>query len=335
MLAAQSLNDFVKAAVKRHPDWTVGVSLWLIEGDQVTQKVEAGADRPLALASVFKLPILFELMRQIDNKTEGLSLSKQLVIHESDKCVGSGSLKSRATGTKVSVDRCVELMETISDNTATDMIFRLIGFESVNVFCKGQGCQSTDIQLTNRAAWLLTLGQSSDVKGKSPSQIAAFWKKQSPSARLAAAHRVEKENERLTLSRFQALENASESQSHEENVLLATTVENFSSSNDLALLLAKLYQKRLLSAKSTQYCLGVLARQKFNTRIPKYLPEGVTVYHKTGTLAGVVNDAGLIDLGDGRAVIVVALVNQIGPGESAAADDFIGTISARAYESFR
>lgn len=334
-LAAETLPDYLKSAVRRHPNWQVGVSVWSIDKTTTVEKNEVGASRPMALASVFKLPVLFELMRQIEGGENGLSLKKQLTINESDKCVGSGRLSQRASGSKVTVDTCVELMETISDNTATDMIFRAIGFESVNRFCKEQGCLHTDVLLTNRAAWLLTLGQFSEINGLEPSEIASFWKKLTSSQRLAAANKVEKENRGLSLRKFQALEDASNQQTHEENVLLATTVENFSSASDLALLLTKLYQGTLLKPNSAQYCLGVLSRQKFNSRIPKYIPSGVTIYHKTGTLAGVVNDAGIVQLPNGKAIVIVALVNNIGPGEDSSASDFIAAISKRAYDTYR
>ena len=40
--------------------------------------------------------------------------------------------------------------------------------------------------------------------------------------------------------------------------------------------------------------LGILLQQQLNDRLPRFLPAGVRVAHKTGTLSGVRNDAGII-----------------------------------------
>ena len=115
-------------------------------------------------------------------------------------------------------------------------------------------------------------------------------------------------------------------------MLVATTVDNLRSSADLATVLSQLYQGKLLNKSLTRFCLGVLSRQQFNTRIPRHLPEGTLVYHKTGTIAGVVNDIGIIEVPDVGSVLVVALVNQVGQGEGAQADEFIAQVARAAYD---
>jgi len=300
------------------------------------ERTEVDGRTPYPLASVFKLPVMIELVRQIEKGQKGLSLDRQLTVTAAEKCVGSGTLQNAANGTPVRVERLVELMETISDNTATDMLFKLIGYQSVNAMMAELGLKNTDIFLTNRQAWLISLGQSSDFKGLSPAGIAAKWKGMNAEQRHAAALRAEKENLKLSLSRFQALEDASAARNtHAEDVLVAGTVDNMASAADLADLLVKLQKGELLNQRWTRYCLDVLGRQKYNTRIPRNLPEGVRVYHKTGTIAGVVNDAGLIELGDGSFLAVVVLVRDVGSGGGSAADQLIGRVAKAAYDHYR
>ncbi|OUC07903.1 hypothetical protein RY27_12175 [Litorilinea aerophila] len=40
--------------------------------------------------------------------------------------------------------------------------------------------------------------------------------------------------------------------------------------------------------------MHILLQQQLNTRLPLFLPEGVPFAHKTGTLSGIRNDAGIL-----------------------------------------
>lgn len=310
--------------IARNSGMRVGAYVKILDTGEVAS---VDGDRPYPLASVFKLPIMVEIARQ------NLPLSSKLVITEREKCIGSGRLQDQPNGTAVRVDRLIELMETVSDNTATDMLFRKIGLDSVNKMMDSIGCLQTDIFLTNRAAWLISLGQSSDFRGLDPRGIAAKWKSMTRVQRRQAAERAEAENRGLTLRQFQAIEDRSAAtNTHAEDVLVATTVDNMSSPTDLGILLEKLIDGKILDERWTEYCLGVLSRQRFNTRIPRLLPNSVRVLHKTGTIAGVVNDAGILELPNGRTVVVVVLVSQVGSGQSSRAERVIADVALAAYQ---
>ena len=56
-----------------------------------------------------------------------------------------------------------------------------------------------------------------------------------------------------------------------------------------------------VDAEARQTMRAILLQQQLNDRMPRFLPPGVPVAHKTGTLSGpwaVRNDAGLLDLGE-------------------------------------
>lgn len=60
----------------------------------------------------------------------------------------------------------------------------------------------------------------------------------------------------------------------------------------------------------------ILLLQQLNDRLPAFLPQGVPVAHKTGTLPGpwaVRNDAGLLDVGDGGVVAVAVFTRTAVP----------------------
>lgn len=66
------------------------------------------------------------------------------------------------------------------------------------------------------------------------------------------------------------------------------------SAADVALLLERLYHGTLLSPNSTAQFLDLLKAQRVNNRLPAGLPAGTTIAHKTGDLAGLMHDAGIV-----------------------------------------
>lgn len=329
----KKLENDIKYLVSQHSSrMRAGVAVYHLRSGE---RVSVDGDRPYPLASVFKLPILLELARQLQAGRQGLSLEQVVTLKETDRCIGSGTLQNQPPGTRVKLSRCVELMESISDNTATDVIFNRIGTDSVNKLLADQGLKNSDIPMTNRAAYLISLGMGSEWRGLSGRQIAQRWKQLDRAQRQKAIDKILAENRGLTLSRFQAAEDASAAQgAYADDVAVATTVDNLASPNDLAELCARLYRGELLDKRWTGYALGILAQCKYNNRLPRNLPEGTVVYHKTGTIAGVVNDAGIIRLEDGTGLVVVVLVRDVGRGSSDTASSLIAKIAALAYDAY-
>ena len=65
-------------------------------------------------------------------------------------------------------------------------------------------------------------------------------------------------------------------------------------SNDVSLLLARLYANKLLSETSNAAFLDLLKNQTIVNRLPQGLPTGTTIAHKTGDLYGYMHDAGIV-----------------------------------------
>ncbi|HEY5683911.1 MAG TPA: serine hydrolase [Acidimicrobiia bacterium] len=83
------------------------------------------ADEPIPLGSVFKLYVLGALALQVD--AGAVSWDDELVITDEAKSIPTGVLQDRDSGSTVSVRRAAELMISISDNTAADLIARRLG----------------------------------------------------------------------------------------------------------------------------------------------------------------------------------------------------------------
>lgn len=82
-----------------------------------------------------------------------------------------------------------------------------------------------------------------------------------------------------------------------------------------ALSLMKLYlliaEKKILTEKDCDAMIKILMDQKFNDKIPKYLPEDVKVAHKTGSISKVEHDSGIVFLPDGKQYVLVILSKEL------------------------
>jgi len=97
--------------------------------------------------------------------------------------------------------------------------------------------------------------------------------------------------------------------------------------------LYKLIGKReILSEKDCDEMIKILSDQKFNDKIPRYLPENIKVAHKTGNITGVEHDSGIIFLPDGRKYVLVILSKNLEDNERG--KETIGKISKIIYEYF-
>jgi beta-lactamase class A len=93
--------------------------------------------------------------------------------------------------------------------------------------------------------------------------------------------------------------------------------ENVSTPRELGRLVEMLHAGELASPEGTMEMLEVMAIPKGGT-IPSGLPAGVRVSHKTGTLGGVIVDAGVVLL-EGRPYVVSVMATLLGDSRAAGA----------------
>jgi len=82
-------------------------------------------------------------------------------------------------------------------------------------------------------------------------------------------------------------------------------VENYTTAKDVVLILEKIYNGTLVNRDYSNFALSLLKEQEVNDRIPKYLPLGTVVAHKTGLEQRVVHDAGIVFSPHGDYIICV------------------------------
>ena len=92
-------------------------------------------------ASLPKLALLLEVLKLAH---EGcFSLTDKIEVLESQKVGGCGALKSFPGDVYVEIETLCRLMITISDNTATNALLRLVGFERLRTDMQAMGLEST------------------------------------------------------------------------------------------------------------------------------------------------------------------------------------------------
>ncbi len=328
---AQDLESEVKKLVAAQGD-SMRISLTL--HDLTTDKrISIDGERPRPLASVFKLPLLTAVVKELEKGR--WQTQTNLTVRNSVKCIGSGRLSQASAGTRVSLDKLMRLMMSISDNTATDMLFEELGRDGVDRWMAARGLKSSQIILTNREAWLLSLGKVPGWGKTTPEERVQRWRKLSLEGRKKLGDQIRKAYADLSLSEFQRIEDASASSNTRwQDAMLSAALDNQTSTDDLAGLLVQLWKNELFGRDWTEYTLEILGEQRYHTRIPARLPNSATVYHKTGTLAGMHNDAGLMVNPQGRAVAVVVSIHHIQPGKEKKADGVIAEIARLAYEAW-
>lgn len=99
---------------------------------------------------------------------------------------------------------------------------------------------------------------------------------------------------------------------------------------DIALFFEKLYKGELASQEYTQKMLDLLKKQQLNKKLSKYLPQDISVAHKTGEIGWFSHDGGIVFSEKGDYIIVVLSESESPKG----AEERIANLSKAVYEYF-
>jgi beta-lactamase class A len=89
------------------------------------EEVALNADQQMDTMSVIKIPLMVEVFEQA--KAGRFSLSDRYTLAREDLLPGTGILRSLQPGAVLTVRDLVTLMIIVSDNTATDVLYRMVG----------------------------------------------------------------------------------------------------------------------------------------------------------------------------------------------------------------
>ena len=245
----------VETAISRI-EGTVGVSARHLETGRCIQH---NADDVFFTASTLKVPVLVELYRQVDRGD--IDLNQRVELTDNLRVPGSGILKEMTACLSPTVHDLAMLMIIISDNTATDILYDLVGGDNLNNTMRQLGLLKTRIPMTVRELLFSVVG----LDPNNPDHTYAVC------------------TERL----FNA-EYVPDGAGYDLNR------SDVSSPGDMCRLLELLYSGDILSPASREGALDILKRQQLRTVIPYALPVGTRVAHKTGYYLGVRADVGIV-----------------------------------------
>jgi len=99
--------------------------------------------------------------------------------------------------------------------------------------------------------------------------------------------------------------------------------------------LARLYQGKLISKSSTNFLLqSMLNCTRGQRRIVHLLPKGTKVWHKTGTMDGIVSDIGIIELPKTKGHLVLAIYTNKSVTHLRKKESIIARISKKLFDYF-
>jgi beta-lactamase class A len=121
-----SLNHDVRTLAQRIPG---AIALDVLDLD-TGYAAGFNAAKSMPAASTIKLPVMVEVFAQL--QAGRFDLQRRVTLEAGDKDYGSGVLCDEPAGTSYAVTDLLEKMIDISDNTATNMLIRLVGRHNIN-----------------------------------------------------------------------------------------------------------------------------------------------------------------------------------------------------------
>lgn len=286
-------------------DGVTGVSAIHIE---TGRSVSIRGSDSFPMASMFKVPVAVQIMTLVD---EGrLTLDKMVTLTPADLHPGSGKLTELFfhPGVSLSIENLMELMLVISDNTAADLMLREAGGPAA-VTARMRALGLNGIRVDRSTAVLI-----SDWSGAKNLPPQTEWNRDMWDRIYGAVP----EREHLRARRAEW-----------------SDPRDTATPDDMAKLLAHVWNKDLFAPAHASELLDIMERcQTGKSRIKGMLPDGTDVAHKTGTLGGVANDAGVITLPNGRGHIAIAVFTKGFTKHDEDAEKTIAEISRTIYDYF-
>lgn len=284
-----------------------GVALHHIESGE---EVLINEDQYFPMASVFKVPILVEACFRL---AEGqIRPDDRWTLKDHDKNFPSGNLVFFQEGLNPTIKDLMMLMIIISDNTATDILLNRLGKDAVVRRMRTLGLEHIHIPMTVRELFEEIMPDTNP--NKPIQELYRMMRERAGEDRMKNAKRI---------TAF----------SPENNV---------ATPRDMTQLFKLLYEGKAPDRQWSDFGLDILMHQQLNDRIPRFLPQGTVVAHKTGTIGPVRNDAGIIYVNDHSHVILSEFVLWQPPQDPEAArqkvfevENAMGEIALLAYQAFQ
>ena len=298
------LEDKIKSLIEECGA-KVGVGLHHIESGE---ELMIDADSYYPLASTLKIPVLVEACYRM--AAGEFTPSDRWELKDTEKNFPSGVLVFFDEGLQPTIKDVLMMMIIISDNTATDMAIHRLGKENINQRMRDLGLNHTHIPMTIRELF------------------AEIMPDPDPNKPIEEIYRM-------------MMDQADDEIDSENRVVRLTPDNIVGTPRDMTSLLKMVYEGKTPDRRWSDFALNILLHQQLNARIPRFLPPGTMVAHKTGTIGPVKNDAGIIYVNENSHVVLSEYVIWDIPSDpkenlvrSAQIEDLMGQIALAAYEAY-
>jgi beta-lactamase class A len=132
----------VKAAIERttrsvNATWGI-----YVKSLETSEEIAIDADRQMETMSTIKIPLMVEALEQI--KAGKFALTDKYTFVQADSQPGTGTIQRLDPGAVMTVKDLITMMIIVSDNTATEVLYRMVGGpEAVNRRMDALGLKST------------------------------------------------------------------------------------------------------------------------------------------------------------------------------------------------
>src|SRR5436190_10477081 len=113
-----------------------------IKSLETGDEIAIDADRQMETMSTIKIPLMVEVLEQI--KAGKFALTDKYTFAHADSQPGTGTIQRLDPGAVMTVKDLITMMIIVSDNTATEVLFRMVGGpEAVNARLTALGLRNT------------------------------------------------------------------------------------------------------------------------------------------------------------------------------------------------
>jgi beta-lactamase class A len=258
------------------------------------------ADTPVVTASVFKVPVMLEVARQI--AAGQLSGTERVHVPASRRTAGPTGLSVMLDDVEVSLRDLAFMMMSVSDNTATDVVMGRVGVDRIAATLAGLGLHETVVaQDCKQLLAELAVDLGIDITAEEEIVFADL-----DPAKVAAARAL---NARHT---------------------------NRTTPREMTKLLSLIWSDQAGAPEACAEVRRIMALQVWPHRLSSGFPDRVTVAAKTGTLPGIRNEAGVVTYPDGgRYAVAVFTVADSLAAQQPAIDASIGQAARLAVDALR
>ncbi|MBB6215702.1 beta-lactamase class A [Anaerosolibacter carboniphilus] len=250
--------------IEKHIQGATGKVAIVLKDLQKDQWIyELGGDDQIPSASIIKILIMVEAMKQVN---EGrYDLNQKVIIEPNDK-VPYSILSDLKTQEFTLLD-VITLMIIVSDNTATNVLIDLLGFDRINKLARELGLEKTVLERKMMDEEAVKRGQ-----------------------------------------------------------------QNKTSPRNMVHLLETIYRKKILNPELCELMLDIMKKQKDLEMLKRYLPEDLSIAHKTGDLLNLNHDIGIFYLPTHTFLLGVFVTEAV---SNLTAKQLIGKVSKCVYDYFQ